>query len=254
MSDHPHVVDAHPGMEDLISVRREISRYRRQAAAERLALYRKHLQVTVTRATPLLARIAREDGFDLKGALMKLRPPGGWPDRVQVLGGLERPRMIRRMFGARLAIWPFSSGQAVMVRDGDHPAGALSVGLNQGAVELLLTIGRVLVATREGQIVLSLPFAVPEAVAGAATGRSVGDLVGHRWFADPRWVIDRVRGEDLRTTIWVRADHEPFRMPWRRLLGGGSGFGGPAAMRDRVAATCAPEGRAHAIHREGAAG
>jgi hypothetical protein len=162
--------------------------------------------------------IADDREVDLTGALARLRPLAGWPDRHHLLGAMKRSAMVGRFFGAPLAIWPFPSSQAVLVRDHMHPGGALSIGVHDGALELLVRIGRVNVATRDGCIVITLPFELPEAVAIAGPGRSIGTLVSHRWFADRAWIIDSVRRQGDRTTISVIAGYELFAMPWARLL------------------------------------
>lgn len=216
---------APPSVEERARVGMMVSRYRRRAAAERLALYRRHLQVTVVHATPLLRMLVADQGVDVRGAFQRLRPPHGWPDvasrgswltLAQVMSG---HRALSRRDRDRGRMDP---SRTVVVRDHRHPDGTLILNLTGDAVEVTVRIGEVTLRTSGGFIDVVLGFDLPATIELAIVGRPARCLIEHPWFADERWVVDRVqrkeKGMHPRTTVTVSTGQEQFALPWRRLL------------------------------------
>ena len=99
-----------------------IGRFRRQMNAERLGLYRRHLQVGVVMASPLVEAACRSAGVDVAAQMWRLRPPFGWPEdhRAKFLGSIldrlsDAPGMNgrwTRRAGASVVIPPLDSSRA----------------------------------------------------------------------------------------------------------------------------------------------
>lgn len=222
----PATGTAAPSVEERARVGMMVSRYRRRAAVERLALYRRHLQVTVAHATPLLRMLVADLGVDVRGALQRLRPPHGWPDVSRTGSWLTFAQV---MSGRRRSVRPdrvrMDPSRTVVIRDHRDPAGTLILNIGRDAVEVTVRIGEVTLRTCGGFIDVVLGFELPATIELAIVGRPARCLIDHLWFADERWVVDSVRRGDKgmhpRTTVTVATGQEPFALPWRRLLGTG---------------------------------
>lgn len=205
---------------DRARVSREISSFRRKLATARLRLYRQHLQVTVTRATPLLAMVIRDEGIDFRGAMQRLQAPYGWPDArrssrlvvsIAKMLGHRRPNLSDGMDA-------HDACRTVLVRSRADPAGQLMFRVAGGSLELTTRVGEVSIRTEDGFVLIVLPFHLPDTLETALIGRPVSFLVGHPWFTDERWVIDSVHRSVRNMTFKVATGYEPLCMPWQRLL------------------------------------
>lgn len=200
-----------------IAVNIAISRFRRRLHAERLEMYRRHLQVGVVTASPLVEAAGRSAGVDVAAQMWRLRPPFGWPegDRAELLGGI-----VDRLSGAQgiKDRWTRRAGSSVVIRSLDPHHGPVTLRICAGVVELTTTIGDVYVRTDSGVVRLRLPFWLPDQVANAAVGQPIGLLVGHPWFAGREWpiraVVERRTGHEL----VVATGQVGFEMPWRALV------------------------------------
>lgn len=214
----------HPLREDheRIRVAQLVSRYRRRAASERLRLYRQHLQVSVTAATPLLQRVAEEPSVDVRAALHRLRPPHGWPD-VPPLGSWTSVAQVLRHYDRHGAtVDRHDRSRSVALCEGRHPLGRLILHVVGARLELTSRIGDVVVKTDGEAIQIVLPFHLPDTIDEALAGRPLNCLVGHRWFKSEGWTIVRVErpagARRPRTIVRVDTGLEPYVMPWRRLV------------------------------------
>lgn len=205
---------------DRARVGREISNFRRRLAAARLRLYRQHLQVTVTRATPLLDMVVRDQGVDFRGAMHRLQAPYGWPDARR---SSRLAVSIAKMLGHRRpnlsdGIDAHDASRTVLVRTRSDPAGQLLFRVVGDCLELTTRIGEISIRTEEGFVLIVLPFHLPDTLEMALIGRAVSFLVGHPWFSDERWVIDSIHRSVRNMTFKVTTGYDSLRMPWNRLL------------------------------------
>lgn len=202
----------------LIEVNRRISRWRHAWLHERLALYRQHLQVSVTEVSPLLPLIAKAQQVDVRATMWRLKPPFGWPEHdvrrrekgtlLTIGSHLRRDRSFSR----------FDPARTIVVRDRNDPIGILLLRVTDTAVELTMQIGDVTIRTDGGLLQLFLPFDLPETVKAAVLGRPVGFLVGHACFSDRRWLIRKVEPHGKCTRLAVQTGQIPFTMPWGRMI------------------------------------
>ncbi len=200
---------------DAIALRMEVSRFRREWAAARLDLYRRYLQVTVNRATPLLALAAADQSIDVKGAMMRIQPPVGWPDST-ARGKFARSfAHVLRHYTVFANVRDANPSRSVTVRGVNHIDGLLIIRIAGSSVELTMSIGDVTVRTDGGTVSLGLAFELPHAIEGAIMGKPVSTLVSHRWFGDATWVISEVTRAGGCTTVVFKTGYAEYRMPWR---------------------------------------
>lgn len=209
-------------MLDRIAANIAISRFRRRWEAERLGMYRLHLQVGVVAASPLVKAAGRLAGVDVAAQMWRLRPPFGWPagDRAELFGGIVDRLASASGVKDRGAL---RAGASVVVRPLDPLHGPVTLRIDAGAVELSTTIGEVHVRTDCGFARLRLGFRLPDQVADAAVGLAVGVLVGHPWFVGREWPIRAVVDRGTAHELLVATGQVGFEMPWRRSIGSGGG-------------------------------
>lgn len=202
-----------------------LSRFRRRWSAERLEVYRRHLQSGIVHASPLVAEAGAVTGVDVVAQMWRLRPPHGWPD-VRVsrsgLGGTDG-WLDGAVSGRRTRLG--SAGTTAVAHPVDPRLGPIVFRIGDRAVELSTTIGGVLVRTQQGFARIRLPFRLPDQVAGAAPGQAAGMLIGHHWFAGRDWPIHRVVDRGSVHEIVVATGLIGFEMPWRRAFGLSGGRG-----------------------------
>jgi hypothetical protein len=204
----------------------------KETEAERLRLYRLHLQATIRRVSPLISDSAAFAGSRLRVLVEDLSPPPSWPWRMAGTpfhnpfraakcsangpASLTRPGVLRKA-GAKN--W--------LTRSFNGMRGELSLVVEGGSLEAFVSLGTAYMQTHAGVASVMLPDPLPETVAAALPGRLLEELVQHPIIDGRGYVVDQVHPP----THWpghvviFRTGLLPFDMPWGDALAAELGDG-----------------------------
>ncbi|WP_242154044.1 hypothetical protein [Sphingomonas sp. BAUL-RG-20F-R05-02] len=182
-------------------------------AGIRSSLFRRHLELNVRTATPLLDIISRSERIDLTAMIERIRPPLSWPRvplstnlRSEMLGlewdfGFEPGAIFRRhRRGGLIARWDGAGGNVLGVR------------IIKDSIELTVVDGGLMLDTFDGFARLWLESPLPRTLAIAMPGRSISQLVEHRWFSGSDWPVVSVREKRIGATAII---FETGLVTWR---------------------------------------
>lgn len=192
--------------------------------SERLRLFRRHLQLAVTRVSPLV--LAALPARVLLPVLERLVPPSSWPS-----AGLTSPwvwkfgieaadlacQVPRQGMKGRRSCSALLRHGGVTVRLLGDPQGMLGVKVIGRQLELLAMDDDVLVATQGALVRIRLPMEVPETLRAGAAGLELDAVVRHPLTAGRGYEVRRMVALEGTTLVEAWTGCLPFRMPWPQL-------------------------------------
>ena len=192
--------------------------------AERMRLFRLHLDSTVLQVSPLLPELASMEGIGIHDAAALISPPQDWPWRpiYDPPSPTMRQWQHRRFLlgrdaerGAGRFRRAFAS-PGLIIRDVDHPRGRFAIRPSGGVLGFTAAIGPALLSSFGVMAVLRLPEPLPETLVLAMPGRKLGQLVDHPLFRDRDYMVRRVvtdPSDDL-PVLEFKVPLVPFAIRW----------------------------------------
>ena len=206
-----------------------LTRFVDDTEAERLRLYRLHLQATVTRISPLTRDLATlaTDGFE--GVARGLRPSPSWPWRLVELrddGSRHRyAHRFRDMVAHHYSEWPYSRSARAAIPTASSardrgPAENHRFFAVGAQVEVAGMVGACPLQTCGPLASIALPEPLPETIAVAVVGRTIDALVEHPALAGRGYVVESARrpSDGGGHIITFATNVVRCRMPWAHLL------------------------------------
>lgn len=210
----------------------EIADFLVRTETERVELFRRHLQATVRKVSPLLLDLAILQGVRLAGAVWAMRPPQDWPWRP--LDDVP-PGLVRRL---RLTHYQpnFSKGSVarrferhfaspgVVIRGVGDPAGALAIRPIGKVLGFSAEVGACVLTAFTSTAQLRLPTPLPETLAMAMPGCRLDRIVDHAIIAGRDYTVRRVilDTHDGLPVIFFSARLVPMAFPWAHAAGAAS--------------------------------
>ncbi|MCP3732219.1 hypothetical protein M9978_17500 [Sphingomonas sp. MG17] len=181
----------------------------------RRALFRQHLMLNVSYATPLLGIVSRMEGIDFAEAAWFIALPRGWPERPLATDARITSHGIERDFSfSRSQVWRRHRLAGTVVRTTLRSDDMIGMRVLSDGMELTVIDGALRIETYHGLGRVLLDHAVPATIANAAIGRPIDSLIDHRWLARTRWPVLRIDEGENRTSIIFETGRDPWSMPW----------------------------------------
>lgn len=202
-------------------LRLSLARLEEDVRSRLIGIARAHAAAVVTSVSPLAVDVCASEGLDLDAVAEALRPDTGWRDW---LGGAPKGAWLRTPWGSsvpwrsRASFGPGRVRLSTIVREDEHPQGALGFRVEGRVLGMGMEIGSSRVATFGGRAVLTIPGLISDAMIAALRGRLLADVVDNSLLAGRGY---RIRGarhtHDGRTSITFEALPIRWRMPWARI-------------------------------------
>lgn len=191
---------------------------------ERVRLFRKHLEATVTRVSPLLPALAATEGLSLAGAVKLILPPEDWPWRplFEFPPGLARRAQHYKVgpgssAGAEIARFRRAFAKpGLILRDAGHERGRFAIRPVGAVLGFTAALGPCLLTAFGTSALLKLPYELPETLSLALPGRPLEQLIQHPIFEGRGYFVSRVQPclSDRLPVVMFRAPLVGFRVPW----------------------------------------
>lgn len=186
-------------------------------AGERRAAFRLELAATVRFASPFLERLLALEGLTLGDVAARIEPLPGWPSVPRLsqifysrnyVGHASKATVVARKYGFPVARRPDLHGISIPLDGG----GLAYVQIVGHSLEVRATIGALIFETRFGELHITTTEAVPVALAAAAVGRAVDDLVSHPATNGRGWQVKAAETTFQKTMFTVETGSVRWRL------------------------------------------
>lgn len=205
----------------------EIADFLMRTEAERLCLFRRHLQLTLRRVSPLLIDLFELEGSSLAHAPDFIRPPRNWPARpVDGFRPTIHRTLVQRRFWLRTIstrdAWYFKqafSEPGVVIRGVAHPDGRFAIRPCGGVLGFTAAIGPCVLSAFGSAAMLKLPDPLPSTLMASMVGSNLNEIVEHPIFSHRNYVIRRAAVDPTigEPVISFSARTLPLKGPWGPL-------------------------------------
>lgn len=203
-------------------LREAMRRFASHTEEERLRLFRLHLQLTVSRVSPLAVDLLAYAGTSLAEASAGLVPPPTWPRAL--LKAHDDGFDADPWSGGRRSVTVNGSSlrraiRLAMLNPPRRPIGTVGNDLSLMAVgdriEVTAALAGCRLQTYGGMASLLLAQTLPETIVAAAPGRPIDALIAHPVFDGRGYPVYDVRdGHGPGHAVTFRTGMLPWRMPW----------------------------------------